>query len=108
MKGLNSGGLIKVELAAPHDEVRTRLQEVTGVAAVTVEQVDAQFVQATVESQPGIDPREQIYWVASKNGWTLRELRRARTTLEDVFVQITHEEDEAEEERRESRRSLLR
>jgi hypothetical protein len=38
----------------------------------------------------------------------LRELTRTRTTLEDIFVQITHEEDEAEEERREQRRSVLR
>jgi ABC-2 type transport system ATP-binding protein len=108
MRGLNAGGLIKVELAASHDEVRTRLMDVTGVASVTVEQVDAQFVRATVEPLPGFDPRDQIYWAASKSGWTLRELRRTRTTLEDVFVQITREEDEAEEERRESRRSMLR
>jgi hypothetical protein len=61
-----------------------------------------------VTPKPGADPREKIYQTVSVNGWILRELSYTRTTLEDIFVQITHEEDEAEEERREQRRSLLR
>jgi hypothetical protein len=66
------------------------------------------FVRVMLEPKPGADPREAIYRVVAGRGWALRELTRTRTTLEDIFVQITREGDEAEEERREQRRSLLR
>jgi len=63
-------------------------------------------VRVTIQPKAGADPREAIFKVVAANGWTLRELSRTRTTLEDIFVQITSEEDEAEEERREQRRGL--
>ena len=54
------------------------------------------------------DPTEGIFDAVTRGGWKLRELSRSRTSLEDIFIQITREEDEAEEDRRDHRRSLLR
>ena len=108
MKRIHSGGYLHVEIAATEEEVRERLRDVQGVGSLVVEKLDEHYVRATVEPKPGEDPREQIYWAVNKKGWTMRELSRARTTLEDIFVQVTRDEDEAEEERRESRRSVLR
>ena len=75
---------------------------------VAVKVGDDGYVRVTVQPKAGADPREGIYRAVAGSGWTLRELSRTRTTLEDIFVQITRDEDEAEEERREQRRSLLR
>jgi ABC-2 type transport system ATP-binding protein len=108
MKTLNAGGLIQVEVRGPGADVQAKLRNVEGVESVTATDVGDGFVRVLLQPKPGADPREAIYQAVSSGGWTLRELSRARTTLEDIFVQITREEDEAEEERQEQRRSLLR
>lgn len=108
MKTLHAGGVINVEVRAPGPDVQAKLQALDGVAEVRLQALADGFVRAAVEPKPGADPRERIYRAAVGSGWPLRELSRSRTTLEDIFVQITHDEDEAEEERRESRRGVLR
>ena len=50
--------------------------------------------------------REAIYRAVVAERWDLRELSRGRTSLEDVFVQVTRDEDEAEEDRRDQRQRL--
>ena len=108
MKTLNAGGLINVEVRGPESEVQAKLRAVDGVNSITVKVGDDGYARVTVQPKAGADPREGIYKAVAGSGWTLRELSRTRTTLEDIFVQITRDEDEAEEERREQRRSLLR
>ncbi len=108
MKTLHAGGLIQVEVRGPGSEVQARLRTIEGVESISARLLEDGCVRVAVTPKPGEDPRERIYQTVATNGWTLRELTRTRTTLEDIFVQITHEEDEAEEERRERRGSQLR
>ncbi|MGD0652369.1 MAG: ABC transporter ATP-binding protein [Verrucomicrobiia bacterium] len=108
MKTLHAGGLVNVEVRGPGSEVQAKLRAVEGVNSIAVKVGDDGYARVTVQPKAGADPREGIYKAVAGSGWTLRELSRTRTTLEDIFVQITRDEDEAEEERREQRRSLLR
>jgi ABC-2 type transport system ATP-binding protein len=108
MKTLHAGGMINVEVRALGSDVQAKLRLIEGVAAVSVESLDNGFVRATIEPKAGADPREKIFQAAVGSGWLMRELSRSRTTLEDIFVQITRDEDEAEEDRREARGSVLR
>ncbi len=108
MKTLHAGGRINIEVRGPGVEVQAKMRDVAGVDSVECKVGDDGFVRVTAQPRAGVDPREALYKVVAENGWTLRELSRSRTTLEDIFVQVTREEDEAEEERRESRRSVLR
>jgi ABC-2 type transport system ATP-binding protein len=108
MRKLHSGGVIEAEVRGPLAAVEAKLRTVAGVAGVTATADDEGIVTAILEPQPGVDPREAIFKAVAESGWGLRELCRNRTTLEDIFVQITHDEDEAEEDRRESRGSVLR
>jgi ABC-2 type transport system ATP-binding protein len=108
MKTLHAGGLIQVEVRGPGSEVQAKLRAVEGIESIAAKLIEDGCVRVAVTPKPGDDPRERIYQTVAANGWTLRELTRTRTTLEDIFVQITHEEDEAEEERREQRGNLLR
>jgi len=107
-KMLNAGGLIQVEVRGPGSEVQAKLRAVENVESIEAKLIEDGYVRVMLTPKPGTDPREKVYQAVASNGWTLRELTRSRTTLEDIFVQITHEEDEAEEERREQRRSVLR
>jgi ABC-2 type transport system ATP-binding protein len=108
VKTLHAGGLITAEVRGPGTEVQAKMRTVEEVESVECRVGDDGVVHVTAQPKAGTDPREAIYRLVVANGWTLRELTRSRTTLEDIFVQVTREEDEAEEERRESRRSLLR
>ncbi len=108
MKTLHAGGVIRAELRGPAAEIQLVLPTIPGVASATVEAGEDALVQATIEPQPGADPREAIFAAAVQHQWTLRELSRSRTSLEDIFVHVTREEDEAEEDRRDQKRSLLR
>jgi len=108
MKTLHAGGVVNVEVRASGPDVQAKLHLLDGVAGVTVTPLENGYVRAEVEPKPGTDPRERIAQAAASSGWALRELSRSRTTLEDIFVHITREEDEAEEDRRDSRRSVLR
>ena len=106
MKTLHAGGLINLEVRGPDSEVGAKLRGVAGVASVVTSVGNDEFVRVAVKPKDGTDPREGIFKIVASSGWTLRELTRQRTTLEDIFVQVMREEDEAEEERHESRRSL--
>ena len=101
---LHAGGLIHVEVRGPASEVESWLRAVDGVDSVEVAVGEDGWLQVSVQPRAGMDPREAIYKAIASGGWSLRELSKSRTTLEDIFVQITHEEDEAEEERQERRR----
>ena len=108
MKTLHAGGQVQVEVRGPGSEVQAKLRAADGVESLTAKIIDEEFVRVTVTPKPGADPREKIFQIVANSGWVLRELSYTRTSLEDIFVQITREEDEAEEERREQRRSVLR
>jgi ABC-2 type transport system ATP-binding protein len=103
-KTLTAGGVVVAEVRGPLEDVRGAIRDLEGVAALTAAQDGHGLVRLEVEPQEGADVREKIFETVAQRGWSLRELSRARTTLEDIFVQITRDEDEAEEERRERRR----
>jgi ABC-2 type transport system ATP-binding protein len=105
MKTLQTGGAIRAEVLGPLPNVEAALRTVPGVESVEVVMGADSVVEATLRPRGGADPREEIFKTVVRNGWSLRELSHTRTTLEDIFVQITREEDDAEEERREQRRS---
>jgi ABC-2 type transport system ATP-binding protein len=108
VKTINAGGLITAEVRGPGSDVQAKMRTIEGVESVECQMGEDGIVRVTAQPKAGNDPREAIYKIVAANGWTLRELSRSRTTLEDIFVQVTRDEDEAEEERRESRRSTRR
>ncbi len=106
-----AGGRI-VAAGAP-DELRRRvvgpskiMAEVKGAAQATmaamvraipnVRRVDAsqdgEWTALTIQGEPTVDLREELFHLASQRGWQLRELRREVGSLEDFFIQITYEQ----------------
>jgi ABC-2 type transport system ATP-binding protein len=108
VRRLHAGGVIQLEARGPVDELQAKLRELPGVGGVEVREGTDGFFEIEIEPRDGQDPREAIYRLMVANHWTLRELTRKRTSLEDIFVQVMREEEEAEEDRREGRRSHLR
>ena len=50
---------------------------------------EGSFQRWRLEAEAGADPREAIFRLAVEKGWTLRELRVDRRTLEDIFMEKT-------------------
>ena len=106
VRSLQAGGAVRVEVRAPVEAARAVLGALPGVRQVAAEAGSDGVARLTVEVEAGADVREAIYRAVVAERWDLRELTRGRTTLEDIFVQITREEDEAEEDRRDQRQRL--
>ena len=74
------------------------LQAMPGVASVSVGEpgIDGRTVE--VQSDQDVDIRRDIANAVVSNGWGLLEMRRARLSLEEIFLQLTTAEDDAGEE----------
>lgn len=106
LRSLQAGSAVRVEVRAPVEAATVALRAVPGVTQVLAEPGSDGVARLTVQAEGGADVREAIYRAVVAERWDLRELTRGRTTLEDIFVQITREEDEAEEDRRDQRQRL--
>jgi ABC-2 type transport system ATP-binding protein len=96
---------IRVEIAGDGaEQIENELKTVEGVEMLVCETGNDNFVRVTVQPKEGADPREAIFARVAAKNWRLRELSRTHGTLEDIFVQITREQDEEDEERRLVRR----
>jgi ABC-2 type transport system ATP-binding protein len=95
---------VVVEAAAAPDAARSLVARSMGVpeAGVSVERLDGRWSRAiaTVSAlaigsggaRDGVDPRESIAAACARDGIALRELRLARSTVEDVFMKLSRAE----------------
>jgi ABC-2 type transport system ATP-binding protein len=84
---IRGGSRLIAEVSGPNGEVRQALSAIKGVEKVEAES-DGAWQRATIETQRGSDPREEIFKVVKQKGWSLRELRLEVGSLEEFFVQI--------------------
>lgn len=88
-------GSVWIEVDAAKESALEKLQALPEVAHVYLREEKKEEGKAwlTIECQPkpGEDIRLIIDSCIKREGWPLRELRRERATLEDVFVELTQE-----------------
>lgn len=80
-----------VETDAPVEAAARAFRNIHGVTDVQCE-TGKRFNRFELQVHPGTDIREQVFAQAVRNGWTLRELRQVRPSLEEVFVRLTAQE----------------
>lgn len=88
---LRTAGGIRIEAKTGGDNGVEQLSKITGVKDVSVETEDDWKV-FTLRVEANSDLREEIFRLAVERRWAVRELASRRATLEDVFVEITHNE----------------
>lgn len=76
-------------------DARTALQEVRRLAGVEVAsaRADGDWTVFTVQAKSGEDPRVDLYELAVRNRWPVREISRSAVSLEQVFAEVTHAEE---------------
>ena len=81
---------ISVTLNHPPQDAAFKLQNLDGVTAVFPAPLnDAGESTLMVEAEAKTDVREAVARLCVQENWGLLELSRARTTLEDVFLELT-------------------
>ena len=87
-------GQIVAEIAAPAVELQDVFLQMPGIESVDVSATDGEFQRCAVVPRNGYDLRPAIFALALQRGWIVRELTRARYSLEDIYVQITKPDEE--------------
>ncbi|TAH50100.1 MAG: ATP-binding cassette domain-containing protein [Chloroflexota bacterium] len=81
---------IHLQVAHAADDIPTELEKIQGVLAVRKTQTDIYEIETTLNH----DRRADIATLAVQRGWGVLELRPVRLSLEDVFLQLTTQEQE--------------
>jgi len=80
------------EVRGPGDQVLAAMRGIDGVDEATMEQREG-WLRLSLKVDGKKDPREQIFHVASRNHWPLRELRLELESLEEFFVRVVAQQD---------------
>jgi ABC-2 type transport system ATP-binding protein len=91
---LEGAQVVRVQLRGGPEAFRAPLEQLPGVARVSVQGQTDGFTALEVEARGDADVREAIFQLAVSRGWILRELAPARVSLEDVFIHLTTQEQE--------------
>ena len=89
---LQGGMTIRIELRGPHEEIKEELRKFPGVSRLDHWEKDG-IIGLSLTTENNLDIREDLYLMASKKGWVLRELKLEGASLEEIFVQITTQEE---------------
>jgi len=86
---LRTSGLLRLEVKSGSEDPVPHLEEISGVREVrAVSNGEWRCFEIRIEANS--DPREQIFRLAVRRQWVIRELSKERATLEDAFVELTH------------------
>jgi ABC-2 type transport system ATP-binding protein len=85
---------VRLEVQGPAEAISKRLRQVKGVTSVKLQ--DQRY--HIVEYPANQDLRSKITEVVIKGGWTLLSMESIELSLEDVFLKLTTEEDNKQEE----------
>ncbi|MCC7359388.1 MAG: ATP-binding cassette domain-containing protein [Anaerolineales bacterium] len=87
------GGRVHLQVDGDGAGLLEELRQLPGLSRVEAAR-DGLF---DIETAPGPDPRPLIASTVVGGGWKLLELRRERLSLEEIFIQLTRDEEAAAE-----------
>jgi ABC-2 type transport system ATP-binding protein len=87
---------IVAEIAASEAELKECWAQVPEIAQFDVSPAEGEYFRCALTPHDGVDLRPYVFALVRERGWPLRELTRNRHSLEDIYVQVTHPEEEEE------------
>lgn len=84
-------GNVRLEAAGTEEGAAAVLAAVPGVKEVT-EEKEGEYSVFQMRTDANADPDEEIMRIAMEKRWRVREFMRRKPTLEDVFVELTHDD----------------
>ncbi len=92
IREIRGGSRLVVEVRGPGEEIRKAVAGIAGVRKV--ERRGNGVSTLAVDVREEADVREEVARVITGRGWGLREMRKEKVTLEDIFVHITMHDQE--------------
>jgi ABC-2 type transport system ATP-binding protein len=93
---LKGGERVRIQVKGSAESLRESVSSIKGVKKIEVESSVDSLVTAEIESESGADLRAQIASQVVKKGFDLLEMRAINLSLEDIFMQLTTEEQSEE------------
>lgn len=93
---MNPEGQVRAEIAGPYEQLSQWLADWPAIAGYELVPGEGEYFLVSLTPKPGMDIRAEVFGYCQANGWMLRELSRARFSLEDIFVQVTGPKREEE------------
>jgi len=88
LEQIRTAGAVRMEVRTHGDDPAFAFQEIEGVREVSSKEEEG-WHQINLRIEARRDVREELFALAVRKKWQVRELSRARATLEDVFVELT-------------------
>jgi ABC-2 type transport system ATP-binding protein len=84
-------GALQIEVKADPEGVKEKLAKISEVSLVTELNRAGDWISFEVTAAPGKDIRGEVDGLIKREQWPLREFRREKARLEDVFVELTQD-----------------
>ncbi|HAV63078.1 MAG TPA: ABC transporter [Verrucomicrobiales bacterium] len=93
---MNPEGMVRAEIAAPLEALQEWLADWASISRYDIAPGQGEYFVCSLTPHEGADLRESVYGECRDRHWNLRELTRARFSLEDIFVHVTRHNREEE------------
>ncbi len=84
-------GALQIEVKADPAGAKEKLSKISEVSLVTELNRAGEWISFEVTAAPGKDIRGEVDGLIKREQWPLREFRREKARLEDVFVELTQD-----------------
>ena len=84
-------GALQIEVKADPASAKEKLAKISEVSVVTELNRAGDWISFEVTAAPGKDIRGEVDGLIKREQWPLREFRREKARLEDVFVELTQD-----------------
>jgi ABC-2 type transport system ATP-binding protein len=92
-RGLKGGEKIYLEVDVPDGQsfetVRVQVKSIPAIETVSLVSERDGLKRFSVETVEAVDVRKDLFQLCIQKGWSLLELHRVQTSLEDIFRQLT-------------------
>ena len=82
---------IHAEVAGPPQEIQQVLQQMPEVEKTSLQELTPPFSRFILRVRSQRDIRAEVFTLACRKRWTLRELRRREYSLEEIFSRLTEQ-----------------
>ena len=83
---------------AGRDAIRSALERLPGVKSVSFSRERKGSLDVEITAQKDSDIRKDVFDTAAGNGWTILEMRSSKLTLEEIFIRLTENGTQVQEE----------
>lgn len=92
INNMRAAGRVELEIKGDKEIIQKALGQLDNVKKIIEEPNDTGWNTFSILCDSGTDSRERIAQMAHQNDWSIRSLHRHKSTLEEVFVELTRQD----------------